>query len=85
MGLEINPSWTFAEVVDNLWTLRETYEGLLTSFSYFDLHKKVLFMRKTRNAFYSLNFEYWKKDKIWNFMNHFEYYSTLKDMVKRHK
>lgn len=47
MGLEINPSWTFAEVVDNLWTLREIYEGLLTSFSYFDLHKKVLFMRKT--------------------------------------
>lgn len=85
MGLNINPNWTFAEVVDNLWTLRDEYDRLLTFFSYFDLHEKVLFMRKTRNAFYSLNFEYWKKDKIWNFMNHFEYYSTLKDMVKRHK
>lgn len=85
MGLNINSNWTFAEVVDNLWTLRDEYDRLLTFFSYFDLHEKVLFMRKTRNAFYSLNFEYWKKDKIWNFMNHFEYYSTLKDMVKRGK
>lgn len=85
MGLNINPNWTFAEVVDNLWTLRDEYDRLLTFFSYFDLHEKVLFMRRTRNAFYSLNFDVWKKDKIWSFMNRFEYYSTLKEMVKRHK
>ena len=85
MGLNINPNWTFAEVVDNLWALRDEYDRLLTFFSYFDLHEKVLFMRKTRDAFYSLNFDVWKKDKIWSFMNRFEYYSTLKDMVKRHK
>ena len=85
MELEINQSWTFSEVVDNLWALRDLYDSLLASFSYFDLHEKVLFMQKIRNAFYSLNFEYWKKDKIWNYMNHFEYYSTLKEMAKRSK
>jgi hypothetical protein len=85
MELNINPNWTFAEVVKNLWTLRDEYDCLLMSFSYFDLHEKVVFMRKTRDAFYSLDFDVWKKDKIWNFMNHFEYYSTLKDMVRRGK
>ena len=85
MGLQINPQWSFKEVVENLWTLRDTYESLLASFSYFDLHEKVVFMRKTRNAFYSLNFDDWKKDKIWNYMNHFEYYTTLRDMANRMK
>lgn len=85
MGLNINPQWSFKELVDNLWTLRDEYDRLLASFSYFDLHEKVTFLRNTRDAIYSLNFEEYKKDKVWSYFNHYEYYTTLRDMANRMK
>lgn len=85
MQLEINKNWDFKELVNHIWTLRDDFDNLLASFSYFDLHEKINFMRKTRDAIYSLNFEEWRKDKVWSYMNHYEYYTTLRDMAKRMK
>jgi len=85
MGLDINPNWSFKELVEHIWALRDEFDRLLTSFSYFDLHKKVTFLRNTRNAIYSLPFEEWRKDKIWDYFNHYEYYTTLRDMAERMK
>lgn len=83
--LEINKDWTFKDIVDEIWALRDKFDSLLMSFSYFDLHEKVVFLKKTRDAIYALNFEEYKKDKIWNYMNHYEYYTTLRDMAARMK
>ena len=83
--LEINKDWTFKDIVDKVWALRDDFDSLLASFSYFDLHEKVVFLKKTRDAIYALNFEEYKKDKIWNYMNHYEYYTTLRDMASRMK
>ena len=85
MGLNINPQWGFKELVNNLWTLRDEYDRLLASFSYFDLHEKVVFLQNTRDAIYALNFEEYKKDKVWSYFNHYEYYTTLRDMANRMK
>ncbi len=81
--LNINPNWAFKEVVANLKALRDQYEGTLRFFSYLDLHEKVEFKRRTRNAFYSLNFEEWKKDRLWDYMNHYEFYYVLQGIAKR--
>lgn len=81
----VNPEWTFKEVVDNLKSLRTDYEGILATFSYFDLHEKVLFLKNTRDSFYSLNIQEWEKDKIWDYMNGFEFLYVLKGIVKRRK
>lgn len=81
--LYINPEWNFKETVDNLKTLKSEYEGLLASFYYFDLKEVIELKRKTRDAFYSLKFEEWKKDKIWNYMNGFEFYYVLKGIAGR--
>lgn len=83
--LNINQNWTFKEVVDNLKSLRTDYEGILATFSYFDLHDKVLFLKNTRDKFYSLNLQEWEKDKIWDYMNGFEFLYVLKGIVKRRK
>lgn len=83
MRLEINQNWKFKDVVENLRALRTQYEDILRSFTYFQLNEIVEFKRNTRNAFYSLNFETWKKDKIWNYMNRFEYFFILQEIVKR--
>ena len=82
-NLDINPNWTFSEVVDNLKTLRDKYEDFLRFFNYFDLHSEVEFKRRTRNAFYSLNIPEWQIDKLWNYMNHFEFYYVLKSIANR--
>ena len=83
--LNIDGNWTFKDIVDNVWALRDEYDRLLMSFSYFELHEKVVFLKKTRDAIYVLNFEEYKKDKIWDYMNHYEYYTTLRDMAARMK
>lgn len=83
--LNINQNWTFKEVVDNLKSLKADYEGILATFFYFDLHEKVLFLKKTRDKFYSLNLQEWEKDKVWEYMNGFEFLYVLKNIVSRRK
>lgn len=83
--LNINKNWTFKEVVDNLKSLRTDYEGILATFSYFNLHEKALFLKNTRDSFYSLNLQNWEKDKIWSYMNGFEFLYVLKRIVARRK
>ena len=85
MELKINKKWNFKKIVENIEALKETYKGILASFSYIELHEKVEFMRKTRDAIYSLKFEEQKKDRLWNYFNDFEYLSVLKSIADREK
>lgn len=85
MELKINKNWSFKEIVNNLEALKEEYLDILVFFSSLELREKVVFMRKTRDAIYSLKFEEQKKDRIWNYFNDFEYLSTLKSIADREK
>lgn len=76
--MEINQNWNFKEIVGVLKSLKEQYWEKVRSFSYFDLHEKVVYMRKFRNDIYKLNFEEWKKDKIWDYINNYEFLYVLK-------
>lgn len=82
-NLDINPDWTFSQCVDNLRALRDTYEHFLTLFFYFDLHSEVEFKRRTRNAFYSLHLPEWQIDKIWSYMNRYEFLYVIKGIANR--
>ena len=85
-NLVVNKNWTFKETVDNLKSLKTDYEGILATFSCLDLHEKVLFLKNTRDSFYSLsNLQEWEKDKVWEYMNGFEFLYVLKDIAKRRK
>ena len=77
MELKVNQNWTFEEVVNNIRALRKSYEDILCSFSYFQLRDKVKFKMQFRNEIYSLNLEEWQKNKIWDFLNHNEFYTSL--------
>lgn len=79
MILEINPNWNYKETISNLKTLRHDYEGVLASFSYFQLHERVIFNYEFKNAIYSLPFETWKKDRIWEYINHDIPFSILQN------
>lgn len=76
--MEINQDWNFKEIVSVLKSLKEQYWEKVRSFSYFDLHEKVVYMRNFRDEIYKLDFEEWRKDKIWDYINNYEFLYVLK-------
>lgn len=65
--MNINPSWTYKDIIKNLRTLRLQYEELITSFLY--LHDQINFIRETRDTIYALPIEEFEKDRVWEYMN----------------
>ena len=64
--LIINPNWTYKEIVLKLQALKCNYIGILASFSYFEIHNKVEWVYTVKKRIYSLNFEEWKRDRIYS-------------------
>ena len=85
MDLNINPNWTYKDMVKNVRALRTQYEGILCSFSYFHKHDKVKFIKETRKKFYSLGYDDYRKNIVWEYMNHCEPYCRLKELTLRCK
>ena len=83
--LEISPSWTFEEAIEHLETLKSQYEEILASFSYYQIHEKVEFLRKVKNDFYSLKLKEWEINKLWEYMNGYEFLYVLRQMIARRK
>lgn len=65
----IESGWTFKDVVLNIEALKNQYNGFLTSFSVFERKKGIELCKKFKKEFYSLNFEEYKKDLAWRYMN----------------
>lgn len=85
MNLQFDPSWTFKQVVYNSRALKHLYEDTLRSFSYFQINDIIDFQKTFRNSIYSLDFEEWKKDRIWEYINGFESLNTLFIILNRQK
>lgn len=87
MNVYINPNWTFRELVRNVKSLKQQYVFCLDFFSfdytYEELKYKNSIIRETKQKIYALNMEEWRKDKVWEYMNGYEFYSTLRYLVER--
>ena len=80
MELFIDPNWSYKQTLANLRALRTQYESILRSFHYFELHERVLFNYEIKQSIYSLNFEEWKKDRIWEYLNHDIAFAILQNL-----
>jgi len=69
MNLHIDPSWKFKQIIINIEKIKEDFYAQLSSFSYFHLHEKVLYLRGIKDQVYSLNIENWQSSKIWEYLN----------------
>ena len=69
MNLHIDPNWSFKQIIFNLEAIKDEFLGKLSSFSYFKLHDKVLFLTGIKNQIYSLNIENWQSSKVWEYLN----------------
>ena len=60
----IDSSWNFKDFVDNIEAVKTRTEGIIASFSCFEIKKQISFKRQLRNKIYSFKFEEWKKDRL---------------------
>lgn len=84
-NLVVNKNWTFEEAVKNIEALKSQYCDILASFSCYEIKDKVKFKRNLRDSFYSMNLKTWEIDKLWEYMNDYEFLYVLKDIAKRRK
>ena len=78
----INPEWTFKEVVENIEVIKSQTEGIIASFSSYEIKKQIWFKRQLRNKIYSLKFEEWKKDRIIECIYGYFEINKIKQMIK---
>lgn len=77
MKINLYSNITFSEFVDNCEVLRDQFYGFLTPF--FDVEA----IKAWKNVVYSLNFPYWKRDLIWEFLNDDIEFDELQRVAKR--
>ena len=78
----INPEWTFKEVVEDIEVVKSQTEGIIASFSSFEIKKQLKFKKHLRNKIYSLKFEEWKKDRIIECIYGYFEINKIKQMIK---
>ena len=72
--MQLNENMSFKEVVSILKEFKEQYKEKVRSFSYYDLHEKVVYIRSVKDMIYRMKFKEDKKDFIWEYMNDCELY-----------
>ncbi len=77
----IDDNFKYKDLIMQIEVLKCHYTDILTSFSWKDLKKKNDFIQTTKRCVYALNFEDWKKDKIWEYLNGDEELDTLKKFM----
>lgn len=85
MRLSIDPQWTFNEAVDNLKALKTQYKEFLASFLDDDVHNRYLFRKQAKQDVYALNFQEYKRDKIWEYLNDYEFLYVIVLIRNRQK
>lgn len=81
----IDKKWDFKQAVENIKTIRDTYKGLLSSFSIYETRQKKSLIQEVRKEIYELEILEWQKDKLWEFLNDDETILTLQSIVNRQK
>ena len=81
--MEIEKDITFKQLVNRLEELRHEYDRFLCLF--FDIKDRIKYRKETRDLFYSLNIEYWQKERIWDYMNYYEEIDVLKNIANKYK
>ena len=64
MKIEFNENWTFCEMVENIEALKTQINGVLASFSCYEIKLSIQYRKQLRKDIYALKFEEWKKERI---------------------
>ncbi len=76
--MQVNQSWNYKESLYYIEYIKRDYEYIMLSFSVFGGNNEVIQkIRQIKKDIYNLDFEEWKKDKLWEFMNNDVTYNEL--------
>lgn len=64
--MDVNKEWNYKESLLFIDAVKRKYEGIMLSFSV--INKNIL-LREIKEDIYSLKFEEWKRDKLWEYLN----------------
>lgn len=78
----INLEWDYDTVVDNIKTLKDNYLFSLASFN-FNIKARIEYIKYVKNQIYSLKFDEFRRDKIWEYLNDYETLDMLIFLTKR--
>lgn len=72
--MEINQKWNYKECLKFITSVKDDYVGFLHSFYNAESksrNKKLFYgkAREIKKQIYSLEFEEWRKDKLWEYLN----------------
>ena len=66
----INSSCNYKECLYFISDVKNHYKGIMHSFSVYGKNQEQRNkIREIKKSIYDLNFEYWKKDKLWEYIN----------------
>ena len=69
-GLSLQENWKFKDVKENIEALVSEFEGLLSSFLYFQSKEKLNTLRELKTQVFSYkNIQYWQREKLWETLN----------------
>ena len=68
--LELNPSWKFSNVQDNIEAIKSQYECILLSFLCYEYKERGIALHKMkREVFDYENILYWQRERLWEVLN----------------
>ena len=73
----ISPDLKYKELVLIIEAVKTKYKVFVASFLYFESQKQYECVSNLKKQVYALQFEEWKKDKIWEYLNDYEEYEEL--------
>lgn len=77
----ISPDLKYKELVLVIEAVKNKYKVFVASFLYFEPQKQYEYVSNLKKQVYALQFEEWKKDKIWEYLNDYEEYEELLKFV----
>ena len=83
--MEIDENITFKKLVYKLNKIRHEYDRVLCLFKCYEVKERIKYRKETRDKIFSLKIEYWQKERCWDYINHDEKLSVLKEIAKNYR
>lgn len=75
--MKIDLNWSYKEAIEHAEAIKSYYKDTLASFLWYEYDKRGPFIDDLKHQIYSLKFEEWRRDKIWEYLNDDEPYLSL--------
>ena len=80
--MQVNSSWNYKESLFYINYIKSSYVNIMLSFSMFGGNFETIDkIRQLKRSIYSLKFEEWKRDKLWEYINDDIEYTDLWSFV----